>query len=263
MDLGLGNRVCVVLASSDGLGAGVARALLEEGARVALSGRDTARLERARDELATTHGERVWAATLDVTDAAASESYLERVAAELGPVEVLVTNAGGPPPADALEATAEGFRAAHELSFESAAGAIRHVLPGMRARGWGRIVALTSLYVREPLPKLVYSNAARAGLTAYLKSLSDVVAGEGITVNSICTGMVDTARLAALFEARAHASGRSPAEERAAAEAAIPRGSVGRVEELGAVVAFLCSRQASYVTGVALPVDGGALRGLL
>ena len=184
MDLGLGNRVCVVLASSDGLGAGVARALLEEGARVALSGRDTARLERARDELATTHGERVWAATLDVTDAAASESYLERVAAELGPVEVLVTNAGGPPPADALEATAEGFRAAHELSFESAAGAIRHVLPGMRARGWGRIVALTSLYVREPLPKLVYSNAARAGLTAYLKSLSDVVAGEGHPVRA-------------------------------------------------------------------------------
>jgi len=263
MDLGLRDKVAVVLASTSGLGLAVARALVEEGACVALSGRDPARLEHARAALAA-GPERLWADPLDVTDPAALRSHLAGAAKHFRrPVQVLVTNAGGPPAASALDVEDAALQRAHELTLRSAIHAVQGVLPGMRAAGWGRIVALTSSSVRVPIPTLVYSNVMRAGLTAYLKSLAGEVARDGVLVNSVCTGSFATERIEEVFRAQAQKSGRSVDEERRAHLARIPAGRLGRPEELGALVAFLCSERCSFLSGVALAYDGGANPGLL
>lgn len=263
MDLGLEDKAAVVLASTSGLGLASARSLLAEGARVAVSGRDPARLERARAVLAG-HGERLWCAPLDVTDRAALAAHVAEAARRFGrPIQVLVTNAGGPPPASALEVDDERLQRAFELTLRSAIHAVQCVLPGMRAAGWGRIVGLTSSSVRVPIPTLVYSNTMRAGLTAYLKSLAGEVAREGVLVNSVCTGAFATERIEELFQAQARKSGRTVAEERTAYVQKIPLGRLGRPEEFGDLVAFLCSERCGFLSGVALSYDGGANPGLL
>lgn len=262
MNLGLQDRVAVVLASTAGLGLASARALAVEGARVAISGRDEKRLKEALSALEREHPGRVWGERLDVVDSAATRAHLERVRERWGGVNVLVTNAGGPKPAAAAELTDEDLRVAFDLTLRSTVAAISVVLPWMRAQRWGRIVALTSSSVRQPIAGLALSNAFRAGLTGYLKTLSSEVAREGVLVNSICTGMFDTDRLRELFEVRAAKSGRTVLEERAAIEREIPVGRIGRVEEFGALVAFLASERASFLCGLALPIDGGASRSL-
>ncbi len=263
MDLGLAQRVAVCLASSAGLGRSAAEALLAEGARVALSGRDPERLEATLAELSGPHGERVFGEAFDVLDDAALAGHFRKVRERFGPVEVLVVNAGGPRPGSAAELAPDDLEAAYRLTLRSAVAAIHEVLPEMRARSFGRIVAMTSSTVRQPMPGMALSNTMRAGLTGFLKTLAGEVAAEGVTVNSICTGMFDTERLRDLFEVRAARSGRTAEEERAAAVAAIPAGRIGDPHEFGAWVAFLASAQASFLTGVALPFDGGASRHLL
>jgi len=263
MDLGLADKAAVVLASTGGLGLASARALLAEGASVAVSGRDPERLARARDALAE-HGKRAWCAALDVTDRTGLEAHVAEAARRFGrPIQVLVTNAGGPPPATALEVDDERLQRAFDLTLRSALHAIQCVLPGMRAAKWGRIVGLTSSSVRVPIPSLVYSNTMRAGLTAFLKSLAGEVARDGVLVNSVCTGAFATERIEELFAAQARKSGRSPEEERAAYVAKIPLGRLGRPEEFGDLVAFLCSERCAFMSGVALAYDGGANPGLL
>ena len=263
MDLGLSDKVAVVLASSDGLGFGAAAALVREGARVALSGRDPARLEAARARLPQVGADRVLARALDVTDLRALRAHLDEVRERWGTVHVLVTNSGGPPPGRAQDLDQEALAHALPLTLGFAVEAIRHVLPWMRAQRWGRIVALTSMAVREPIGGLALSNALRAGLTGYLKTLSDEVAADGVRVNSVCTGLFGTARLAHLFEARARECGTSVDEERERALRAIPVGRLGEPEELGDLVAFLASARCDFLTGAALPFDGGATRALL
>jgi 3-oxoacyl-[acyl-carrier protein] reductase len=262
MDLGLQDRVAVVLASTSGLGLAVARALLAEGARVALSGRDPERLARALGELAE-HGERVHGEPLDVTDGPAMDRHLAGVAERWGPVQVLVTNAGGPPPATALEVDDAGLSRSLDLTLRSAVRAVGAVLPGMRAAGWGRVVALTSISVRQPIPTLAYSNVMRAGLTAWLKTLARDVAADGVLVNSVCTGYFATERLEELFADSARAKGTTPEEAEALAAARIPAGRLGDPRELGDLVAFLCSERCSYLSGVALAYDGGLDTALL
>jgi len=263
MDLGLGDKAAVVLASTSGLGLASARALLREGAAVAISGRDEARLARAQRELGE-HGERLFAARLDVTDRAALEAHVRAAAQRFGrPIQILVTNAGGPPPASALEVDDAALARAFELTLRSAIHAVQAALPAMRAARWGRIVALTSSSVRVPIPTLVYSNTMRAGLTAYLKSLATEVAKEGVLVNSVCTGSFATDRIEELFAANAKRNGRSVAEERAAYLAKIPLARLGTPAEFGDLVAFLCSPRCSSLTGVALAYDGGANPALL
>ncbi len=258
MDLGLKDRAAVVLASSAGLGLAVARALLAEGARVALSGRDAARLKEALASLGE-HGPRAWGQPLDVTDRGALRAHVEQAAERFGrPIEILVTNAGGPPPASALEVDDEGLERSSRLTLRSAIHAVQLVLPGMRARGWGRIVGLTSSTVRVPIPTLVYSNIMRAGLTAYFKSLAGEVAREGILVNTVCTGAFATERLEELFGSLSRKKGCSAAEERALFVQKIPLGRLGAPAEFGDFVAFLCSERCSFLTGAALPYDGGA-----
>jgi 3-oxoacyl-[acyl-carrier protein] reductase len=263
MDLGLEGKVAVVLASTSGLGLASAEALAAEGAHVAISGRDAKRLREAEARLRERHGERVLASTLDVTDRDALARHLMAVRERWGTVHALVTNAGGPRPGTAAGMSEADLDRAFELTFKSALRAIETVLPWMRAQRFGRIVAMTSVSVRQPIAGLALSNAIRAGLTGYLKTLSQEVAADGVLVNSICTGLFDTERLRELFEIRAQKAGRTVDDERRAAEREIPVGRIGRVQEFGAVVAFLCSERASFVNGVALALDGGATRGLL
>jgi 3-oxoacyl-[acyl-carrier protein] reductase len=262
MELGLKDRSTVVLASTSGLGLACARALHAEGARVAMSGRDARRLEAALAALGGP-GPRLFGATLDVTDGEALRVHLEEAVRRHGPIEILVTNSGGPPAATAVEVREEDLERAWQLTFRSAVRAIQHVLPGMRRAGWGRIVALTSSSVRVPIPGLVTSNALRAGLTGYLKTLAGEVAADGVLVNSVCMGAFGTERLAELFEVMAARNGTTAAAEREAYVARIPLGRVGEPRELGDLVAFLCSERCSFLSGVALAYDGGAGPGLL
>ncbi len=262
MDLGLKDRTAVVLGSTSGLGLAVARALLEEGARVAISGRDADRLAAAASALSP-HGERLFAASLDITDGDALRAHLDAAAARSGPIEILVTNGGGPPAGGPTDVTDEGLDVSLDLVLRSAVHAVQHVLPAMRAAGWGRIVGLTSIAVRQPIPTLAYSNVMRSGLTAWFKTLAGEVARDGVLVNTVCTGLFRTERLKALFVAGAQARGTTVAEEEARQTASIPVGRLGDPEEFGALVAFLCSGRCSYLNGAALPVDGGLNGALL
>ena len=263
MDLGLRDRVAVVLAGSAGLGRAVALALAAEGARVAICARSETRLRATQQELEMLHGGGVAAEVVDVTDSVQLAEFLQRVHARWGRLDILVTNAGGPPTGRAHELTPERLEEGYRITLRSALVAIRTVLPWMRAQKWGRIIALTSSSVRQPIDNLVVSTTMRSALTGYLKTLSREVAADGVLVNSICTGMFMTDRLNELVELRARESGRAPAEELARMAADIPLGRVGEPTELGSVVAFLASEKASFLNGVALSVDGGADRHLL
>ena len=263
MNLGIDQRTAVVLASTGGLGRAVAEALLTEGATVAVSGRNADRVEETLAALRNAHGDRVLGSALDVTDRAALSAHLEEVCERTGSVDILVTNAGGPPPGGSVAVTHDGLDAAWELTMHSAVHAVQVVLPWMRAKKWGRILAMTSLTVRHPNPSLAYSNIVRAGLTAYFKTLADEVGGDGVIVNTVCTGMFGTERLDELFEARARASGTTVEDQRSAAVASIPVGRIGDPAEFGAFCAFLVSARNTFVHGSNLPIDGGAGRFLL
>jgi len=248
MDLGIAGRRAAVAAASAGLGLGAARALAEAGVRVAICGRDRERLGDAGAAL----GEEAVAIQADLSDADRAGWFVEEAAERLGgAVDILVANAGGPPPGTFATTELDDYRAALELNCLSTIAMCRAAVPGMRERGWGRVVAITSLGARQPIGGLIASSTARAAVTAFLKALALEVAGDGVTVNSVQPGTHLTARVAALSGAGV--------EERAAA---IPAGRLGDPDDFGAVVAFLCSRQAGFVTGVGLPVDGGAHRGL-
>jgi len=252
MDLGLAGKGAVVLASTRGLGFAAARALAREGAKVALSGRDPARLQAAVKDL---HGD-CWGDTLDVTQGDALRAHLETAKERFGSVDILVTNAGGPTAASALDIDDAGLARSFDLTLRSAIHAAQAVLPWMRARGWGRIIGLTSISVRQPIATLAYSNIMRSGLTAYFKSLASEVARDGVLVNTVCTGYFATQRLDELLRD-------CPRSERDAILAAIPQGRMGEPPEFGDLIAFLASERCSYMTGAAIPYDGGANRALL
>jgi 3-oxoacyl-[acyl-carrier protein] reductase len=262
MDLGLKGKSAAVMAATDGLGKAVAEALLEEGAHVAISGRNSDRLAATLADFSR-FGDAVTAAQLDVLDTAQLTSHLEEVRRARGTVHILVTNAGGPPTGLAADASLADLDTGYELTLKSAVAAISTVLPWMQAQKWGRIIAMTSSSVRQPIENLVMSNTMRAGLTGFIKTLSREVARDGVLVNSICTGMFMTERLKELFSIRAEESGRSIAEEQRLMELEIPVGRIGDPAEFGSMVAFMASEKASFLNGVALPYDGGAGRFLL
>jgi 3-oxoacyl-[acyl-carrier protein] reductase len=248
MDLGIAGRRAAVAAASAGLGLGAARALTDAGVRVAICGRDRDRLAAAAHAL----GEGTVAIRADLSDSGRAGAFVEEAAEGLGgPVDILVANAGGPPPGTFATTELAAYRAALELNCLSTIAMCRAAVPGMRERGWGRVVAITSLGARQPMGNLIASSTARAAVTAFLKALAIEAAGDGVTVNSVQPGTHMTARIAGLGDAGA--------ADRAAA---IPAGRLGDPADFGAVVAFLCSEQAGFVTGVGVPVDGGANRGL-
>jgi 3-oxoacyl-[acyl-carrier protein] reductase len=246
MDLGIDGRRAAVAASSAGLGFAAARALAHEGVRVALCGRDRQRLDAAAAQIPG-----AVAVNADVSTTEGARGFVEEATEALGGLDILIANAGGPPAGTFESTPLDAYAPALELNLLSTVAMCTSAVPAMRAQGWGRVVAVTSVAVRQPIPGLILSNTARAGATGFLKTLAREVAPDGVTVNSVQPGYHDTERLRQLRGG-----------DLASLAADVPAGVVGRPQDFGAAVAFLCSDAARFMTGVALPVDGGSYLGL-
>ncbi|MEA2407559.1 MAG: 3-oxoacyl-[acyl-carrier protein] reductase [Thermoleophilaceae bacterium] len=248
MDLGLQGKVALVTGASQGIGHGIARELVSEGALVAVSSRTREKIEAAAKEIGAhpyVH---------DTLDLDAAPELLDSVERDLGPIDILVTNTGGPPGGDPLEFTREQWEAAHRELVIAPIEMIEQLVPGMRERGFGRVVSVSSSAAREPIASLLLSSAHRPGLLGAFKTLAKKLAPDGITLNTILPGRIATDRIK-------HLHGSIEEAQRVAKEQ-IPMGRLGTPEEIAAAAAFLCSVRASYITGVSLPVDGGLLAGL-
>jgi len=258
MDLGLQGRRALVLASTRGLGRGIAEALAGEGAQVAVTGRKNA--AEAAKAISAASGSPARGLDCDLHDRGAVDTMLDTVLTEFGGVDVLVLNGGGPPPGPALEIGASDW----ELWFHRMVATFIHVanrcLPGMRERGWGRLLTVASSAAVQPVERMALSNSLRASLLAWNKTLAAEVGADGVTCNIILPGRIHTERVDALDAAKAEREGTTPEAVRAASEAGIPVGRYGEVAEFGQVAAFLCSAPASYVTGSLVRVDGGLIR---
>lgn len=262
MDLGIAGKRALVVASSRGLGKAIAVALAREGADVLLCGRSAEALKANCAAINGEGGGRAHWVTADLGDAAFVDTLAGAAEEKLGGVDILVNNSGGPPPGTA-EAMDEATLAVFFPSMVARLIALTHrLLPGMKARGWGRILTVASGSVVEPIAGLALSNTLRPALAGWSKTLAGEVAGDGITSNLLLPGSIFTDRLKSLDAAAAERSGRSVETVRAESEAAIPAGRYGSPEEFAAVAAFLCSAQASYVTGSLIRCDGGAARAL-
>jgi 3-oxoacyl-[acyl-carrier protein] reductase len=243
MNLGLKDRVAIVAASSKGLGKAVALGLAAEGAKLAICARGDEELRRTAAEIPT----EVLAQTVDVTVEAQVRGFVEAVMHKFGRVDICVTNAGGPPAKKFADTTVEDWRSAVDLNFMSTLYFAQAVLPLMKERRWGRLIAISSIAVLQPVDGLVLSNAARSAVRGLVKSLSNEYAAHNVLVNNVCPGYTATERLKKLD---------------VQPEAQIPLGRVGTPEEFANLVVFLASERASYITGVSIPVDGGWTKAL-
>jgi len=240
MELGITGKRAAVAAASSGLGLGSARALAAEGVTVAICSRDRARVDDAVAEIG--HG--CIGLVCDVSGAAGATAFVAAATEALGGIDILVTNAGGPPPGNFATTDLDDYPSAIELNLMSVVAMCKAAVGPMQERGWGRVVAITSVSVRQPIPNLILSNTARAGATGFLKTLAREVAEDGVTVNSVQPGTHRTARVTAIY-----------------GDAADVR--MGDADDFGAIVAFLCSEQATFLTGAQIHVDGGAYQALL
>src|SRR4051794_35005667 len=251
MDLGISGKRAAVAAAASGLGLASATALAQAGVAVAICGRHADRLEAAATEIReSTPGATVEVIPADVATLEGATGFVEQAIERLGGGDILVPNAGAPPAGTFASTPLDAYLPALHLNLLSTVAMCHAAVPGMQDAGWGRIVAITSHSVRQPVPNLILSNTARAGVTGFLKTLAGEVAPHGVTVNSLQPGLHATERLGAL-----HGDGGDLG-------AAIPVRHIGRPEDFGACVAFLCSEAANYVTGAAIPVDGGVSGGL-
>lgn len=263
MDLGIRGRVAVVCGSSQGLGRAVAEALAEEGARVVLNSRSPEKLAATRKAIADATGAEVEAVAANLTDPDAVTALIEGAEKAFGQVDILVTNTGGPPSGPFESHTAEVWREAIERNFESVVNLVRAALPGMKERGWGRILNVTSITVKQPVAGLILSNAIRAGVTGFARTIANEAAPFGVTVNNILPGYTRTERLVDLAQAISGREGGSVEDAYAGWESEIPMGRVGEPHEFAGLAAFLCSEKASYITGQSVAVDGGWIKGLI
>lgn len=255
MDLGISGRTAVVLGGTAGLGWASAQALAAEGAHVVIVGREQGRCDEQAAKLDSAIG---FAA--DITDPDAPKAIIEAAVDAFGAVDILVLNGGGPPPGGAAGLDADKVEQAIGLLVAPQVELATQCVPAMAERGWGRIVSIGSSGVQQPIPNLALSNVGRAALAGFLKTLAGEVAEAGITVNMVLPGRIATDRVASLDKNNAERSGKSVADVEAAAKATIPVGRYGKPEEFGAVVAFLASEQASFVTGSQVRVDGGMVK---
>jgi len=262
MDLGLHDKVALVTAASRGLGRAVALRLAREGARVAICARGEEHLTTTAAEIEGATGRQALPIPADVSDPGAADALVQAVVERWGRIDILVTNAGGPPPGRFLDLASADWEAAVQLTLMSAVRFCYAVAPLMKEQGGGSILAMTSITVKQPLPNLILSNSLRLGVTGLVKTLADELAPFGVRVNAICPGWTRTARVDQLLRDRAERNGTTPEEEAEKIAAAIPLGRMGTPEEFAAAAAFLVSDAASYITGVSLLVDGGMYRGV-
>lgn len=263
MDLGLKGRGAAVAASSRGLGRAVARALAAEGASVALCGRDEARIRETAEAIARETGARTLAVVADVGVAADCRTFVEKAAEAFGRLDVLVTNTGGPKPGGFEAVGDEDWESAFRVTLANVIQLVRAAVPHMRKNRWGRIVNIASLSAKQPIDGLVLSNSFRPAIAGLAKTLAAELGKDGILVNTVCPGYTRTERLDELALHRALAAGKTPEQVLADLARDVPLGRVADPGEFAAVVAFLCSERASYVTGATIPIDGGACKGLL
>lgn len=262
MDLGLKGRVAIVAAASSGLGKSIAMELATEGASIVMNARREDQLGIAADEIRSATGAEVLAIAGDVTNEDHIRKLVLETASNFGSVDILVANAGGPPAGFFDDFSAQDYRQAVELNLISTINLCREAVPHMRKCGWGRIVAITSIAAKQPVENLILSNTSRAGVLGFMKSLSQQIAADGITANTVCPGYHLTERLKSLAPLTAEKEGISVEEVYARWAASTPMNRIGEPREFAAVVAFLCSERASYLTGTVIQVDGGAYRAL-
>ncbi len=259
MDLGLKGKTALVTAASKGMGRACAMGLAAEGARVVMCARTEADVNAAAETIRARTGAEVLAVRADVTQAADVTALVARATEAFGGVDVLVANAGGPPRGKFAEMDDAAWQGAYEVSLLSVVRLVREVLPGMQRRKWGRVITIQSISVKQPIDGLLLSNAVRPGVAGLMKTLVGEYSRDNITFSTVCPGRILTDRLLG----GAKQAGVSPEEYAVKAGADVPLGRVGTPEEFANVVVFLASERASYVTGVALQVDGGLVRGLL
>ena len=262
MDTGLKGRTVIVAGSSEGMGRSAAEAFAREGARVAICARTKEKVEKVAAEIRSKHHAEVFHAALDVTDAEAVKIFVDAVADKFGGVDVCVTNAAGPPSRNFFTATPDEWHKAFEMNFMSTVHLARHCIPWMQKKKWGRIVTITSVSVKQPIPDLILSNAIRAGVVGLVKSLANEFGKDGITVNNVGPGYTATERLKSLAATRALAMGVQPDDMYKKWSADTPLQRIAQPEEVADAIVYLASDRASYITGQTLLVDGGSYRGL-
>jgi 3-oxoacyl-[acyl-carrier protein] reductase len=261
MNLGLKNKVAIVAASSQGIGKATAESFAAEGCRVAMCARNADALKSAADQIKQ-HGVEVLAEPFDVTDETAVHGFVQAVVDKFGSADICVTNAGGPPAKGFLAASVNDWRKAIDLNLLSTVYFAREVIPHMQAKRWGRIITITSITTKQPVPDLVLSNAVRAGVFGLVKSLANEFGKDGILVNNVGPGFTATDRLKELAKSRSAAQGTSEKQvfEGWAVDSAVKR--LGEPGEVADTIVWLASERASYITGQTILVDGGAYKGL-
>ncbi len=262
METGLKNRVAIVAASSQGIGRATAEALAAEGCRVAMCARNQEALQTAAEEIRRRYQTEVLAQPLDVTDATAVRDFVNAVVREFGAVDICVTNAGGPPAKGFLATTIEEWKRTLDANFLSVVYFAHEVIPHMQKKKWGRILTITSVSTKQPVPDLVYSNAVRAAVVGLVKSLANEFGKDGILVNNIGPGYTATDRLKELARSRAVASGKMEREILEGFAADTPLKRLAEPREFADTIVWLASERASYITGQTILVDGGVYRGL-
>lgn len=261
MELGLRDKRALVLGSTRGIGRGIAEALAAEGARIAVCGREEAAARDAASRIAEISGATVEGYGVDLAQPEAAAALGERVAADFGGIDIVVNNGGGPPPGGIAGIGDDLWSVNFQSMFLSLVGLTNIFLPGMRERGWGRVLVTSSSGVVQPIPNLGISNTLRAALLTWAKTLAGEVAADGVTVNTILPGRIHTDRVDAIDAAAAERQGKPVEEIVRASKATIPMGRYGTVEEYASVAVFLLSERASYVTGSVFRVDGGFIKG--
>ncbi|MEW5993957.1 MAG: SDR family oxidoreductase [Candidatus Zixiibacteriota bacterium] len=259
MELGIKGKRALITGASSGLGAAAALALAQEGVEVAINSRNLERLSRSADNIRRATGMVPRLAVGDVSRGA----DIQKIADDIGEVDILVSNAGGPPSGDFLDHPGERWLEAADLVLHSAINLTRAFLEGMKERGWGRLIYITSIGVLQPIDSLILSNTYRAGVTGFCKTISNNYAKYGITANCVCPGYTATERLWELARRQAEQTGRTAEQVMESFAAASPAGRVGQPEEPASLIVFLASERAAYITGASIPVDGGVKRALI